>query len=404
MGTLPTRCLIAKPISVALMSSLGPLVSADETFFHQITDTFATGGQSDRSWTEKVCAMACARDGSVQLALGIGKYPNRNVIDAYAGVSRGVEQWTARASREIAGDHDTVAGPITYEVLEPLRTIRFALAPNDIVPVSFDWTFTGAVPPALEHAEHHRSRDGSRLDADIVRYHHTGTATGWVDLDGDRTEFTDTEWVSTRDHSWGVRYQVGAPVEDVAASPIPDGVSMYILWCPVMCERPDGSRYALHWYYQRHAFGDAYERVEFQGGVEHPDGRRDTFVALIPELKFENDNRRFLGGTLRAITSDGTERPVTITPVSDTGFHLGAGLYHGFDGQWHGQWHGTSHADGEYFNDCSDPANARRLHQHRDCVVRVEDPVGGGTGWGNLQSIIYGAHPELGLSANSSFL
>ena len=40
------------------MSSLGPLVAADKTFNHQITDTFATVAQTDRSWTEKVWAMA----------------------------------------------------------------------------------------------------------------------------------------------------------------------------------------------------------------------------------------------------------------------------------------------------------------------------------------------------------
>ena len=38
---------------------------------------------------EKVCAMAAARDGSLQLGFGLGKYTNRNVIDGYAGVSRG---------------------------------------------------------------------------------------------------------------------------------------------------------------------------------------------------------------------------------------------------------------------------------------------------------------------------
>src|SRR6187397_236697 len=91
-------------------AELGPLVPADETFNHQITDTFATVAQSDRSWTEKVCAMACARDGSLQLGFGMGKYPNRNVLDAYAGVSRGVEQWTVRASRELGATPDvTVA-------------------------------------------------------------------------------------------------------------------------------------------------------------------------------------------------------------------------------------------------------------------------------------------------------
>src|SRR5438552_18825785 len=117
--------------------TLGPLVAADETFNHQITDTFATVSQSDRSWTEKVCAMACARDGSLQLGFGIGKYPNRDVLDAYAGVSRGVEQWTVRASRALAPDYSTGAGPIHYDVVEPFRAVRLPLAPNDVRPAAF---------------------------------------------------------------------------------------------------------------------------------------------------------------------------------------------------------------------------------------------------------------------------
>jgi len=385
------------------VSTIGPLVAADETFHHQVTDTFAAVGQADRSWTEKVCAMAGARDGTLQLGFGIGKYPNRNVMDAYAGVSRGVAQWTVRASREVGGDHTTAVGPIRYEVLEPLRVIRFSLAPNDAQPIAFEWTFEGAVPPALEQREQHRSRDGARLDADIVRYHHTGTAWGWADVDGERTDFDTSTWVSTRDHSWGVRYMVGAPVDDVAPAPVPEGVAMLILWCPVLCERADGSRYALHVYYQRHSFGD-WQRLEVQGGVEHPDGRRDPFAAVVPELRFRDDNRRFLGGTLRTVMGDGTDRPVTLTPVSETGFHLGPGLYHGYRGRWHGQWRGALEVDGDHIPDCADPEAARVLHQHRDCAVRVDDPVGGGTGWGNLQSIVLGAHPEMGLTQAASFL
>jgi hypothetical protein len=385
------------------VTSIGPLVPADETFHHQITDTFATVGQADRTWTEKVCAMACAVDGSLQLALGIGKYPNRDVMDAYAGVSRGIEQWTVRASREIAGRHDTAISPISYEVIEPLRSIRFALERNDIVPVSFEWLFSGVAPPATENREQHRSRDGARLDADIIRYHQTGTASGWVEIDEKRTELDDAQWVSTRDHSWGVRYQVGAPPTDIAPRDMPPEVSVYVLWCPVLCTKPDGSQYALHWYYQRHAFGE-WERVELQGGVEHPDGRRESFTALVPQLEFRDDNRRFLGGRLRFTMEDGSDRELTLAPVSDTGFHLGTGLYHGFDGHWHGEWRGKLHVEGEHFANCADPEVAHRIHQHRDCVIRVEDPVGGGVGCGNLQSVIVGPHPELGLTAEASFL
>ncbi|MDT5314340.1 MAG: hypothetical protein QOE74_3360, partial [Mycobacterium sp.] len=32
-----------------------------------------------------MCATAYARDGSLQLAFGLGKYTNRGVIDGYAG-------------------------------------------------------------------------------------------------------------------------------------------------------------------------------------------------------------------------------------------------------------------------------------------------------------------------------
>ena len=85
-----------------MASDDGPLVAADESFSHQIVETHARVAQSDRSWTEKVCAMAASRDGRLQVAMGLGKYTNRNVFDAYAGVSRGREQWTVRGSRRLS--------------------------------------------------------------------------------------------------------------------------------------------------------------------------------------------------------------------------------------------------------------------------------------------------------------
>ena len=385
------------------MTTLGPLVPADETFHHQITDTFATVSQSDRSWTEKVCAMAARKDGTIGLGFGMGKYPNRGVLDAYAGVSRGSEQWTVRSSRRLAPDLDRLeTGPIRYEVLEPLRVVRFSLAPNDVVPISFEWTFTGTVPCVLENPEHHRSRDGLRLDADIVRYHQIGTAEGWAEVDGERHELDGATSVSTRDHSWGVRYQVGAPVADVEDAPRPTSVSTTVIWSPMLLERGDGTRYGLHLYYQRHGVG-GWERVELQGGIEHPDGQREPFVALVARPSVRDDNRRLLSIELDCTMADGSARPLRITALGDTGFHLGTGLYFGFDGHWHGEWRGELHVDGEHIPDCSDPATARRVHQIRDNLVRVEDPVGGGVGVGNLQSIFAGPHPDLGLTEANSF-
>lgn len=385
--------------------SLGPLVPADETFNHQVTETFASVGQSDRSWTEKVCAQAAARDGSIQVHLGLGKYTNRGVLDAYAGVSRGIEQWTVRASRPLAPDRDRLGvGPIRYEVLEPLQSVRFGLEANDVVPVSFEWTFEGVVPPALEHREVHRAPDGGRVDADIVRYHQTGVAHGWVEVDGERTAIQPTSWFSTRDHSWGVRYMVGAPVEDVPTRGEVPGLASLILWSPMLCESGDGEPYALHVFLQQHTVG-SFRQVTTQGGVEHPDGRREPFVAIEPELEFDPVNRRLRGGLLRCTMADGTERPLTITALGETGFHLGAGLYFAFDGQWHGQYRGPElHVEGEHIADCTTVEAAHRLHQLRDTVISVEDPTVGGHGWGNAQPMATGPHPALGLDEASSFV
>jgi len=43
------------------MNPIGELLVADELFYHQSVDTFATVATRDQAWTEKVCAMAMPR-------------------------------------------------------------------------------------------------------------------------------------------------------------------------------------------------------------------------------------------------------------------------------------------------------------------------------------------------------
>ncbi|MFB8007125.1 hypothetical protein [Nocardia sp. NPDC056000] len=386
-----------------MSESIGPLLPADEGFHHQIADTFGTVASSDLSWTEKVCAMAAARDGSLQLGFGLGKYTNRNVMDGYAGISRGVEQVTVRANRELLPEPDrTVIGPVRYEVVEPLKQIRFILEPNDIQPIAFDWLFTAELPAHLEDRTHMRS--GYRVSADLVRYHQIGVASGWVEIDGRRTEITPEDWVSTRDHSWGVRYDVGQPRPDVQAMELPPEVSFRMIWAPALLERPDGSRYGIHLHYQIVEV-TGYSSKTVMGGLQYPDGRTVRWRDLTPELRFDPDNRRLLGGRVHATDVEGGTRTLEIEVVSDTGFHLGAGLYHGFEGRYHGEWQGPgTHLDGEWIADCSTYDNARRLHQIRDTVVRITDPVGGGVGYGNCQPIITGGDDALGLTKESTFM
>ena len=382
---------------------MGPLLPADEGLSHQITDTFAVVGTSDLSWTEKICAMAAAKDGSLQLGFGLGKYPNRNVMDGYAGMSRGVEQRTVRGSRRLELDPGaTAVGPIAYEVVEPLRAVRFTLDANDVQPVAFDWTFEAIVPPSVEDRTH--MRQGVRVGSDLVRYHQIGLASGWVEVEGRRTEISPEAWVSTRDHSWGVRYDVGLPPRDLEPRDPLAGLSFRMIWSPLALERPDGTRYGIFLHYQIVAGPGFTHKHVVMGGVEHPDGRVEPFVDLEPELAFDPRNRRLRGGRIHALGADGRRRTLEIEAVSDTGFHLGAGLYFGFDGHHHGEWRGDLVVDGEHIADCTDPEVARRLHQIRDTVVRVRDPVGGGEGVGNCQPIITGGDDALGLDPDDSFL
>ena len=191
-------------------------------------------------------------------------------------------------------------------------------------------------------------RQGFRVGSDLVRYHQIGVASGWVEVDGDRSEISPDAWVSTRDHSWGVRYDVGLPPRDLEPRDPLAGLSFRMIWSPVAMQRPDGSRYGLFLHYQIvHGPGFVHKQV-VMGGVEHPDGRVERFVDLDPELSFDPHNRRLRGGKVHAIGADGTRRTIEIEVVSETGFHLGAGLYFGLDGHHHGEWRGNLHVEGEH--------------------------------------------------------
>ena len=385
----------------------GPLGGVDELLCHQFPDTFATVSQSDLSWTEKVCAMAAARDGSLQIGFGLGKYVNRNVMDAYAGVAIGHENRVVRASRQLAPEFDlSTVGPVTYEVLEPMRRVRFALAANEHQPISYDVVFEAAVPAQLEGRDRSRSTSGARIAADLTRYHQIGVATGWVEIDGVRTEINPQDWIMTRDHSWGVRYHVGEYPRDLEPAYELDrieGLQWRFGWSPALMSTAAGDPYAIHHFFQElNAFG--FEQRKLSGGVEWPDGRVDHFAALRPELRYDTGTRRLLGGTLHFTMADGSARPIEIEPIGDAGLHLGLGKYFGLDGRWHGQWHGPLAVDGEHVADTRPFGTLQRIHQIRDNLMAYSDPVGGGSGVGNYQSTIAGAWPELGLTQDTSYL
>ena len=241
--------------------------------------------------------MACAKDGSLQVGFGLGKYTNRNVMDAYAGISRGVEQWTVRASRRLgAGSRARAVGPLRYEVLEPLREVRVGLEPNERAAdrVRLDLRRRGAAVARGPRGRTCRTATASRRTS--IRYHQTGT---WLGLGGGRRQ---AHAIDARRVGLDARPLVGRaprrgpPPTDLEHGDRPPNVSVFVIWNPMLMQRPDGTRYAIHHYLRRIEIPRVYRDDRFEGGIEHPDGREEFFRAHEPELRFDPVNRRLLGG------------------------------------------------------------------------------------------------------------
>jgi hypothetical protein len=384
--------------------NIGKLLPIDESLSHQIVDTFATVAESDLSWTEKVWVSIPKKDGSLQIDFGLGRYQNRNVLDGFAGISRGNEQWTVRASRELAADPTaTAVGPLTYEVQEPLTKVRFRLAENDVLPLTFDVVFERVLPPFFEDRHAQRDERGFRVVSNVVRYHQAGRVSGWVSVDGKREDVRSDEWFAFRDHSWGVRLDVGAPPTDLR--PARDfgerdfgGASFLLHWTPMVLERRDGTRYEYHYYLQMRGGRPFY----FSGYLNGAEGTQARVGRVRPKLAYDDKTRRPKKGVIHFDMLDGETRTVEMEAVGDSGFHLGTALYLGFDGQKHGMWRGPLHVDGERIADTTDGATLRRIHQLRDSIIRVRE--GDATGYGIFESIATGAWPDFGLTADSSFV
>ena len=381
-----------------MSGSIGPLVLADEYFNHQIVETHASVLQSDPAWTEKVCGCVFARDGTLAVGFGFGKYTNRNVVDGYGGASRGLQQWTVRASRALQADPDTVnVGPLRYDVVQPLKSVRVVLEKTSVQPVSFDLLLQGTLPCAVEEREDRRTTTGYRHSAQQIRYHQIGTASGWIEVDGLRTEVTPERWCMTRDHSWGLRPGVGLPPADMQPDTM-DSTRARVLavWNPVYFQHPDGSAFGFMQYLLHYA-GDGWTHKKVQGAFEFADGRREGVIDIVPTLRFDPRNQRLLGGEFRLQMADGRARTLQLRVLGDTGFHLGAGLYHGFDGKHHGQWRGALVVEGEHFADCSSAESVARLNQFRDCLVEMRDSETGAIGWGNCQTWVQGQWPAMAI-------
>jgi len=377
---------------------IGPLQGADEGLNHHIVDTFATIAHSDYSWTEKVWVSIAKADGSIQANLGLGKYPNRGVIDGFGGVSRGREQWTVRGSRELrTAPEATSIGPIHYEAVDALGAVRVRLEPNDVLPISFDLELRGVTPPFFEERNLVRNPRSNRIDVNVIRYHQGGWATGTITVDGERSELSGEDGFGFRDHSWGIRQGVGDDPIDLPSPPATARSHArkrgMMKWSPAFFRRPDGT------YYESSIFltGGAWDYASAY--VNDADGRQDRVHSAKPHMEYDPRTRFVRRGELHLVMDSGEARTIEVEAPGDAGFFLKTVGYGEWKGHKHGRYMGALHLDGEHIPDCWDDEHLGLLGQLRDTPIRVRE--GDAVGYGIMESIITGDWPELGLTEES---
>jgi hypothetical protein len=353
------------------------LTRYDDYPVHQTSEPVAHPGTGDRNFYDRYFFNGFSRDGELFFGVALGLYPNRRVMDAAFSVARGGRQhalWVSRLAPVERGE--THVGPLTVEVIEPLRELHVRVAPN---PSGLEADVRFRARAAAVEEPRMTLRAETRVVMDTSRLTQHGTWDGSLAVADARVRVDPAHVLGVRDRSWGVR-PVGEP-EGGAPGLLPQ---FFWLWAPVHFDdvcmlagvAEDGSGRAWH-------AGGAIVPVGDGGPGEH-----------VPRVAHRI---RWKPGTRRAAAAEVTLEPhgrdplrIALEPVL-TFQMLGLGYMHPERG--HGTWQGESalHHDAWSLADL-DPLEPRHLHVQQLCRARM----GNREGLGVLEQLVIGPHGPSG--------
>ena len=177
------------------------LTETDDFFCHQLAEPHAIVQLNDPSFSERAYFTLSDPD-RFGLDIGMSMYPNNNRLEAYAIFTGSVEeQISLRAGRDLGEDRWPLrVGPITTEIVEPLKRWHLVCEPNDSG-IEFDLTYVARAKPY--ECRSPVLRKHNRLMYDNVNMFQAGRWHGEVRVDG-RTYPVDGI-PGHRDRTWGVR-------------------------------------------------------------------------------------------------------------------------------------------------------------------------------------------------------
>ena len=300
---------------------------------------------SDYSWDDGYYFGVYDIESGIFLINGMRIAPNSNMIGGHTGININGVQRTLRLSRIWRDDFSVAIGPLRYEFIEPLRSIRMVLEPNESG-MSYDIVWKGLAPAHL--SMHHRAVRNGRYTTDQSRYNQVGTATGWLEIDGKRHELSEEKpWGAVRDRSWGL-YESRPPLSGAAKylppAPPPPVARAMRFSCFLESETfssyfhfhegPEGENIVLN-----DAFG-----TPFEGWINYGwDGPVVKLVSATHKLQWRQGTRSMTGGTLTLTDEEGgewqlaLEVPLMPYVIGQVGYHIGAWTDGGTIHTYHGK-------------------------------------------------------------------
>ncbi len=368
------------------------ITKLDDYPVHQTPEPLSRPASDSLNFYDRYWFNGFEREGRFYFGCALGLYPNRRVMDGAFSVAIDGVQHAFFASRRAPVERtDTSAGPLSVEVVEPMRAIRVRLTAND-TGLECDLVFR-ARTIAYEEP---RSvlRDEERVMLDTTRFTQFGTWEGYFSINGVRTEVRPGDVVGVRDRSWGVR-PVG---ERESAAPSRSEPGIYWIWCvnhfDDLCthyatfEDHDGRTIQVSG-----AVLQAYDTSgEIPGeAVLRSRGALEMSSATVT-VNWEKGTRRSASAGLEFISPGGETMTQTMEPLL-LFYMKGLGYQHP---KWaHGIFKGELVTGYESWNlDEPDPLAYENIHVHQVCRVKMGDR----TGIGVLEQIVFGSHKPSGFT------
>lgn len=356
----------------------------DDLIGHQAPAVFARAAGGDPRFTERYWYTAHPVDGSeIILDVGMGYYPNRGVMDAFAGVTVGRQQHNFRISRHL-GDNplETTVGPLVFEVLEGMKRHRIALAPGNGSGIAFDLTFEASFPAAQEK-QSLRERKGD-VEEDLTRVAQFGRWRGWLEADGKRYDMAPESWWGQRDHSWGIR---SAHRTDETAPPVQEHKNFFWTWSMFQFEDMGLSVFLKEREPGRPMYLSGTEFRREGGKMMHRE-----MTNAHHEIVWSDDP---LGQSIASAVwtfefDSGPPRELRMECLA-TRFYLKGGMYGGFRGWNHGDDKGPLHSEHDVW-DLEDAATRLAARTLSDHVIRCTTE--GRTGHGITEYGVASGYPK----------